>query len=493
MTEDDKESKDATAEVAQLEPIVTYSHVVGYLTVTGEPLDFSFKDLGCCEDLVQELPRSGTRIPRVIVEKPKLDEDEDDFFASRSAPQPAPIAIPEYSSNEGGTDEGAENESEEGDEEDIETSEESTPELPVASLMVEEEFEEAAPTVVCDTPVFLTRPITVYLKLNNNTLKSLAGFSSALEAVMVSFRERLSSFVKLQRLPKLRSLTANGNPVEGRGKMYRLYIVGALTQSEESGCLCKLKSFDHSVITEDELSVAQGWYVGHLHREKLLKERLELLRDQQGMLFDPDIFEEYLIIKNKSKVDWYLPSTVRMRPHLPVKRGEYNVEIVDQEMTVKLSSEDGAKLTYEVMSDGKLSNLNLEIALFAESDGEEDNIKVDSSLLKKHVDKLLGMADKVSFLSISAYGNISTVMELYPSQEFNEICMVAKAFNIMDPALMKSPGYRVFHNIESNTVVDDDDKPAVVEEGEGVEADNSCEDETPENSGDTPVVEEQSA
>ncbi|KAF4707268.1 hypothetical protein FOZ62_022801, partial [Perkinsus olseni] len=183
---------------------------------------------------------------------------------------------------------------------------------------IEPEVEEPPPVVVCDTPVILTRPMTVYLKLNNNSIESLAGFSESLTSVMVKHTERLqildlsfncltrvdadileypnlqalylhgncieklSTFVKLRKLPKLRSLTANGNPVESRGKVYRLYLVGALTRSGGESEY-RLKALDHSAVTEEEAAIAQGWYAGHLHRAELMKEEMQLLREQQGM------------------------------------------------------------------------------------------------------------------------------------------------------------------------------------------------------------------
>merc|ERR1712167_408287 len=64
---------------------------------------------------------------------------------------------------------------------------------------------------------------------------------------------KLPAVNKLQGLPKLRSFTMNGNPVESM-KAYRRYVVGALPQ---------LRSLDHASITEDEIAHAKAWYVGH--------------------------------------------------------------------------------------------------------------------------------------------------------------------------------------------------------------------------------------
>merc|ERR1719499_336848 len=68
----------------------------------------------------------------------------------------------------------------------------------------------------------------------------------------------LPSIERLRRLPKLLSLTLNGNPIEAN-KIYRTYIVGALPM---------LRSLDHSTITEDERLGATVWFKAHMQRVK---------------------------------------------------------------------------------------------------------------------------------------------------------------------------------------------------------------------------------
>merc|ERR1719160_1227842 len=61
---------------------------------------------------------------------------------------------------------------------------------------------------------------------------------------------------RLRKLPKLISLTLNGNPMEAF-KIYRSYVTGALPD---------LRSLDHISITEDESESAQAWYQAHQRR-----------------------------------------------------------------------------------------------------------------------------------------------------------------------------------------------------------------------------------
>ncbi|KAF4654045.1 hypothetical protein FOZ61_008504 [Perkinsus olseni] len=301
-SKENSKKKDALTVVPP--PTITYPNIVGYLEVTGEPLDFSFKELTCCEDMIREVPRGGKRMPIMVEEKPE-ESTEADQTAGQSGPPALQVLVPEE--EEGNSD------GDGGNKEDAPVEEGEVP-LPG----IEPEVKEPPPVVVCDTPVILTKPMTVYLKLNNNSISSLAGFSESLTSVMVKHTERLqildlsfnsltkvdadileypnlqalylhgncidtlSTFVKLRKLPKLRSLTANGNPIESREKVYRLYLVGALTWSEGESEY-RLKALDHSAVTEEEAAIAQGWYAGHLHRAELMKEKMQLLREQQGM------------------------------------------------------------------------------------------------------------------------------------------------------------------------------------------------------------------
>merc|ERR1712232_1091011 len=74
----------------------------------------------------------------------------------------------------------------------------------------------------------------------------------------------LPSIERLRRLPKLRSLTLNGNPVECC-RAYRAYVVGALPH---------LASLDHSKVTQDEVQASAAWFQEHLRRLQQRKARM---------------------------------------------------------------------------------------------------------------------------------------------------------------------------------------------------------------------------
>jgi hypothetical protein len=145
------------------------------------------------------------------------------------------------------------------------------------------------------------RKVTIAVKLNNNSIDSLAELPQALEFVMedplrnlqwldMSFNrltsiqpelldfkqmkalymhgnqiQSLPSVERLRKLPKLISLTLNGNPIECFPS-YRRYVVGALHE---------LRSLDHSTITDDEVKGAIEWFKGHQQRAAERKQRLE--------------------------------------------------------------------------------------------------------------------------------------------------------------------------------------------------------------------------
>eukprot|EP00397_Hematodinium_sp_SG-2012_P045834 GEMP01051607.1.p1 GENE.GEMP01051607.1~~GEMP01051607.1.p1 ORF type:complete len:217 (+),score=57.92 GEMP01051607.1:112-762(+) len=132
----------------------------------------------------------------------------------------------------------------------------------------------------------IIKQISTSVKLSSNCLENLVQLPEALEAIMaapferlewldVSFNclttvepvllkyenlkalymhgnriQQLSTVEKLQKLPKLLSLTMNGNPVESSSK-YRTFILAAIPQ---------LKTLDHSSITADEVEMAVDWW-----------------------------------------------------------------------------------------------------------------------------------------------------------------------------------------------------------------------------------------
>ncbi|XP_068122648.1 leucine-rich repeat-containing protein 51 [Hyperolius riggenbachi] len=122
------------------------------------------------------------------------------------------------------------------------------------------------------------------LRLNNNTLTDLHGFRNVVEqlfsdpahlswidlsfndlpyidSALTTFRHlavlnlhgnsisRLTEVDKLAALPKLKSLTLHGNPIEGE-KAYRSYVLSVLPQ---------LKTFDFSAVTKQDRVNAEVW------------------------------------------------------------------------------------------------------------------------------------------------------------------------------------------------------------------------------------------
>merc|ERR1712007_278179 len=75
----------------------------------------------------------------------------------------------------------------------------------------------------------------------------------------------LASVERLRKLPKLISLTLNGNPIE-RCRAYRTYVIGALP---------KLRTLDHSMVTKEEKDGSSAWFEEHLKRLEKRKQELE--------------------------------------------------------------------------------------------------------------------------------------------------------------------------------------------------------------------------
>merc|ERR1711985_121376 len=75
----------------------------------------------------------------------------------------------------------------------------------------------------------------------------------------------LPSVDRLRRLPKLISLTLNGNPIEAC-RIYRRFVIGALPN---------LRKIDHSTVTDDELEASYAWYQMYLKRHEERKKKLE--------------------------------------------------------------------------------------------------------------------------------------------------------------------------------------------------------------------------
>ncbi|KAF4757512.1 hypothetical protein FOZ63_026568, partial [Perkinsus olseni] len=157
--------------------------------------------------------------------------------------------------------------------------------------------------------------------------------------------------------------------------------------------------------------------------------------------YDRDIFSEYTVKRRKSMTDWFTPSVVRARPSLPVNPAEFAVEVSEEDMVLSLSSEDGCKWKYSIKVIEESCAIHLEVIMFSSS--EEEDTTVDPGPLQKHVDTLSSIAVKVSFLSTAAFGGVEDILAVSYSRDFAQICTIAKAFEMMDPSLKKSPGYRV--------------------------------------------------
>mmetsp|Transcript_79298 Transcript_79298/g.236263 ORF Transcript_79298/g.236263 Transcript_79298/m.236263 type:complete len:234 (-) Transcript_79298:125-826(-) len=209
------------------------------IVAAGPPLDYSFKELRSCTEIETEAPRGSGRRPS------RADADESDGSAS---PEPGATKT-------------------------------SSPLVPKLRCII--------------------RNVTTSVKLNNNMLENIQGLPQVLEFAMpnpllnlqwidlafnqlVTIEPELLRFMnlkalylhgncirslpsaeRLRKLPKLMSLTLNGNPIEA-SKIYRTYVIGALPT---------LRSLDHSTITEDEQQNAVAWFKGHLQR--LQKKREE--------------------------------------------------------------------------------------------------------------------------------------------------------------------------------------------------------------------------
>jgi len=231
-------------------------------------LDYSFKELRQCAEIETEEPRSG--IKRGSVE-PKDTKVAD---AGAAAPPDTTLPVPGAGASGAGP-------------------------LGVP----------AKAAVPVPRQRFVVRTVTTTVKLNNNMLETLQGLSRALEFAvsnplqniqwldlswnqltaiepeLLQFQnlkalylhgnciKSMPSCERLRKLPKLLSLTLNGNPIEA-SKVYRMYVIGALQN---------LRSLDHSTITEDEMRNACTWFKGHMIRLKQRQERAEeaaLLMDE---------------------------------------------------------------------------------------------------------------------------------------------------------------------------------------------------------------------
>jgi len=250
------------------------------------PLDYSFKELKTCVEIEGEEPRSGKRKPATL-----------ELTGAPHAEEPNAEAAGDAIVSKTVTSAGQVRESTSG-----------TLTLPpVVQAGTLGANVPTTPRVLASLPPRTpagkrnVHKITVAVKLNNNAIESLQDVPMALDLVMedplrnlqwldvswnklrtidaslLQFMElkalylhsnqikSLPSVEKLKKLPRLISLTLNGNPIEA-SRSYRSYLIGSLPN---------LRSLDHSTITEDEIHTASGWFKAHLKRAKTRKEKLE--------------------------------------------------------------------------------------------------------------------------------------------------------------------------------------------------------------------------
>jgi len=226
----------------------------------GPPLDYSFKEIRTCVEIETEEPRSG--------EKRTLDQKDSDDAAKAANTQAAAAEQSGATATSGAAGASGVN---------------------------------AAAKAGAVARKLVIKKVTTCVKLNNNMLESVNGLPQALETAMpaplhnlqwldMSFNQlttvepellkftnlkalylhgnvirKLPAVERLRKLPKLLSLTLNGNPIESK-KIYRCFVIGALTQ---------LRSLDHSTITEEESLGAGAWFKGHLRRVQKRREEQE--------------------------------------------------------------------------------------------------------------------------------------------------------------------------------------------------------------------------
>lgn len=234
------------------------------IVASGPPLDYSFKELKNCAEIETEEPRGGGK-------KKALDKENAPGEAAAATEAEA-----EGFSKDGPTPGGA------------------------AAVVAKSGATQARVGAAPQKNV--VNKVTIAMKLNNNQIETLSYLPQALDAVMddalmnlqmmdLSFNHLttiepvltryanlkaiylhgnkikcLPSVERLRRLPKLISLTLNGNPIEAC-KCYRRFVIGALPN---------LRKIDHSTITDDELEASYAWYQMHLKRQKVRKEEKEM-------------------------------------------------------------------------------------------------------------------------------------------------------------------------------------------------------------------------
>lgn len=250
--------------------------------VAGAPLDYSFKELKSVLEMETEEPRSGgKRRPQVDKDATAAGQMDGGVDLAATTGTGAPLAGAADTAK-GTSASGTAN---------------------ASALVASAKGGGVAALRPNAAPIMrrTVRKVTLAVKLNNNSIDSITDLPQALEFVMddplrnlqwidLSFNQlhtiqaelldfkqmkalylhgnhikSLPSVERLRKLPKLISLTLNGNPIECF-PFYRRYVVGSLPD---------LRTLDHSTITDDEVRGAHDWFQGHQQRAKIRAERLE--------------------------------------------------------------------------------------------------------------------------------------------------------------------------------------------------------------------------
>jgi len=278
----------AGMQTATMLPVVAHCQTGVSDLVAGTPLDYSFKELKSVLEMETEEPRSGGK-RRTQAEKDAAAAQADGAMVDPNAATAAPTAaIGGDTTKTAGTNASA-----------------------LLAASAKSGGGAATQLRLNAAPIMKrkVRKVTLAVKLNNNSIDSITDLPQALEFVMddplrnlmwidLSFNQlhtiqaellvfkqmkalylhgnhikSLPSVERLRRLPKLISLTLNGNPIECF-PFYRRYVVGALPD---------LRTLDHSTITDDEVAGAHDWFKAHAQRSKARQERLdEAAMDNDG-------------------------------------------------------------------------------------------------------------------------------------------------------------------------------------------------------------------
>lgn len=257
--------------------------------VAGPPLDYSFKELKSCTEIETEEPRGGgaRRLPPPQQLPPAAVAAEGAAAADGVGAKGAAAGIASANPSAAAQDAA-----------DNKTVATSTPGGTLSKGLAP----PGTPRSLAHAGKRVVRKISVAVKLNNNSIETLQDLPQSLTCVMedplrnllwldMSFNKlssiepalvqlvglkalylhgnaikSLPSVERLRKLPKLISLTLNGNPVESN-RCYHYYVIGALAP---------LRQLDHSTITEEEKQNASGWFKAH---QKRLNIRLEKMRE----------------------------------------------------------------------------------------------------------------------------------------------------------------------------------------------------------------------